>query len=99
ATRGPEGAPHAEDPAVARGRERDRVDLMARVRGAGHVLATALDPLHGPAERPRGEGDQRVLGVARRLRSEAAAEVGRDHADLVRRKTGGAGKPSVDDSV
>ena len=33
-----------------------------------------------------GERDQHVLGIAGGLGAEAAAEVGRDHADLVRRQ-------------
>ncbi len=93
----PDPVADAEDRAVARGRERDRVDLMARVRGAGHVLAPALDPLHGPAERHRRDGDQRVLGVPRRLRAEATAEVGGDHTDLVGWQTERAGEPLLDE--
>ena len=79
------------------GRERDRVRLMAGVRGAGHVLAPALDPLHRPAERHRDDGDQRVLRVSRRFRSEPAAEIGRDHPDLVGRQPERAGEPLLDE--
>src|SRR2546428_9117929 len=42
-------------------RSPDRVGLVPRVRRAHHVLAPVLDPLDGPAEHARGDGDQRVL--------------------------------------
>src|SRR5207244_5061734 len=77
----PDAIGEADDGTVAPGAEPDRVGLMPRVRGAHHVLAAVLDPLHGPAERARGDRHQRVFRVAGGLGAEAAAEVGRDHAD------------------
>jgi hypothetical protein len=59
----PDAIAHREDRTVAPGRERDRVHLVARVRGAIHMLAPALDPFHGPAEHTRRDRDQRVLRV------------------------------------
>ena len=71
------------DRAVALGAELDVVDLVAAVVGRGHVLRARLDPLHRPPslrERPQTSD---LLAVDLQLRAEAAADVGRDHADLV----------------
>jgi hypothetical protein len=47
------------------------------------VLAAVFDPLDGPAEPLRGNGNTRIFGIEGALRTEAAADIGRDHADLV----------------
>src|SRR5204863_69042 len=87
---GPEVDPDAidepEDRAVAPRAQTNRMRLVARMRGAHHVLAPVLDPLHGPPEHARDDRDQRVFRIARGLGAEPAAEVWRDDADAVRRQ-------------
>ena len=68
--------------AVAVGRERRRLELIAPCDRRDHVLAAGLDPLHGPAGEPRGLRERELLGVDVDLRAEAAADVRRDHAHL-----------------
>ena len=46
------------------------------------ALAARLRPLHGAAEPARDRERERLLGVDVQLRAEAAADVGRDHAQL-----------------
>src|SRR4030095_9933227 len=75
----PDVIPHSEDRAVAPRGETDLVRLMARVRGAHHMLASTLDPLHGAAEDHRGGRYQEILGVAGGLGPEAAAAGGGEH--------------------
>ena len=57
--------------------------LLARVRRVGQVLVTRLDPLHRRVEAHREQREQDLLGVDLLLHAEAAAHVGRDHADPV----------------
>ncbi len=45
------------------------------------MLAAILDPFHRPAELERGGRDDGLLRIEDGLRPEAAADVGRDHAD------------------
>ena len=47
------------------------------------VLAAILDPLDRPAQMPRGEGDQEVLGKALAAQPEPAADIVLDHRDGV----------------
>ena len=72
-----------EQPAVVVEADLDVVHLAALVGGGDEVLAAVLGELHGPAERPRGQRDQQLLGPrVVDLHAEAAADVGRDHVDL-----------------
>jgi hypothetical protein len=45
------------------------------------VLAPVFLPGHRPAELHRRGGNHRLLGIERCLGAEAAADMGRDHAD------------------
>ena len=47
------------------------------------VLATGLDPLHGPPQPARHRGQQDVLGIDVTLGAETAPDVGRDHTHLL----------------
>ena len=60
--------------------------LLPRVGRALQVLPPGLDPLHGAVEPGRDHGDQDVLLVDGGLRPEAAPDLGRDDAQLVRRE-------------
>ena len=51
--------------------------------GAGDILAPPLDPFDRLAEQHREIAGQRLLAVHVELASEAAADLGRDHADVV----------------
>ena len=79
----PDVVPDGQHRAVAPRADLDVVNLVARMRRRHHVLAPVLDPLHGPPRRHRGRRDQQVFRIAIGLGPEAAADVGRDHADLV----------------
>jgi len=69
------------DRAVAPQADARGVDLVAVTGGREEVLAPRLDPLHGAAQPPSQRRDQHFLGVDVALDAEAAANVGRDHAD------------------
>ena len=85
------------DRAVALGAERHVVDLVAAVVARRHVLRARLDPLDRAAE-PLGERQhQHLLAVGLELRAEAAAHVGRDHAQLVLRDAEHAGEDEARD--
>ncbi len=58
-------------------------DVIAAVRVGGERLAALARPLDGAADPARGPGDEQLLGVVEDLRAEAAADVGRDHPQLV----------------
>ncbi len=75
--------PHAGDRAVGLRAHGDVGDLVAAVVGVGHVLGAGLDPLHRPAELAGERAHERLLAVGVELRAEAAADVRRDHAQLV----------------
>ncbi len=60
--------------------------LLALLRRGEHVLEAVLEPAHGPRHAPRDERDQDVLRIDDELGAEAPADVGRDHAHLVRRQ-------------
>jgi hypothetical protein len=74
--------PHPEDLALARGGDRDLLDLAAPVGGGDVVLRPRLGPLHRLAETPRQRERERLLGVDVELGAEAAADVRGDDADL-----------------
>ena len=68
--------------AVGVRRELDLLPDVAPVDRGEVALAALLRPLDGPAEAPRKREDEHLLGVDVQLRAEAAADVGRDDADL-----------------
>ena len=68
------------------------VDLVAPVRGHLHVLRARRGPAHRPLEPARQVRDERLLAVDVQLRAEAAADVGRDHAEVVLRDAEHAGE-------
>ena len=67
---------------LRRRRELDLLDLVAAVDRREVALAARLRPLHRAAEPPRDRERERLLGIDVQLRAEAAADVGRDHAQL-----------------
>jgi hypothetical protein len=72
----PEPVVDGEDGAVASQADGDVVVLLARVVGGLQVLATVLDPAHGPAGPYRQQRDQDVFGVHLSPHAEGAAHVG-----------------------
>ena len=64
---------------------RDLDGLGARGSGRRHVLDAILDPLDGAAQQLRGGTDRDVLARDAGLLAEGAADIGRDHAKLLRR--------------
>ncbi len=65
---------------------RDLVLLLALLGGGEHVFEAVLDPAHRAGQPARQEGDEHVLGIYDQLGPEAAAHVGRDHADVMGRQ-------------
>ena len=57
--------------------------LVALADGGDEILAAVLHPSQRPAEQQRRGRQRQLLGMERRLRSEAAAGVGRHHADAL----------------
>ena len=64
-------------------RQLDLGHVVAAVRVGDEGLRPRRGPLHRPADRLGGEGDEGLLGVVEDLRAEAAADVGRHHPQLV----------------
>ena len=60
--------------------------IVARERGRGQVLDAVLDPFHRLAGDDGGDRRADIAGIGADLVAEAAADVGRDHMDLVLRK-------------
>ena len=56
--------------------------VLAAVGVGGEALAAVLDPPQRDAELARRPGQRHLLGQQDALVAEAAADVGRDHADL-----------------
>ena len=77
------GALEADDRAVALGADLHVVDLVAPVDRGAHVLRARLGPLDRAADLARDPRRDDLLGEVRDLHAEAAADVGRDHADPV----------------
>ena len=72
-----------EEAAVVVEADLDVVHLAALVGRGDEVLAPVLDELHRPAQRPRRERYEQLLGPrVVDLHPEAAADVGRHHVDL-----------------
>ena len=78
-----ERAAHAADARIGVDRDLDVPELVALLRGRDEVLAAILDPFHRAAEQQRRERGDDLLLIEHEFRAEAAADVGRDHADLV----------------
>ena len=78
------GSAQTQDPSVRIHSDRDLPVLVAFLRRREKVLAPVLLPCHRTAQFHCGRGDHRLLGVERRLGAEAAADMGRDHADGIR---------------
>ena len=79
----------ADEPGADRGdlplrgrRQFDLLVLVAAVDRRDVSLAPRLGPLHRPPEPARDRERERLLGVDVELRAVAAADVGRDHAQL-----------------
>ncbi len=64
----------------------DCADLGAAMNCRLHVFAARLDPFHRLAELDRDPGEQRLFRVNIQLRTETAADLRRDHAQLVFRE-------------
>ena len=60
--------------------------VVARKRGGGEVLDAVLDPFHRFAGDDRGDRRTNIAGIGADLVAETAADVGRDHVDLVLRE-------------
>ena len=73
----------ARDLAVLGGGDLGRHVVVARERGGGEVLDAVLHPLHRLARDDGGDDGADVAGIGADLVAEAAADVGRDHVDLV----------------
>ncbi len=72
------------DDAPVRGETHARLrEVVARLRVGQHSLRPARRPLDGPAQLLRGPDDRRDLDGEMPLHAEAAADIGRDDADLV----------------
>ena len=56
--------------------------MLAAVGVGGQALAPILDPSQRDAELARGPGQRDLLGQQDALVAEAAADIGRHHADL-----------------
>jgi hypothetical protein len=65
------------------GGDREIVEVVARVHRRDQVLAAILDPAHRMSDLHGDGGDRDVLRHQPVLAAEAAADVGRDHPDLV----------------
>ena len=83
---------HREDGAVAIERDRHLRLFLPGVRGGDEVLPPVLRPLHRSAERACRERDRGLLATDADLLAEGAADVGHDHAHLVRREAEHAGE-------
>ncbi len=78
-----ERAAHAEDLRVAVDRDLHVPILVALLLGGEEILAPVLDPFDRPLQRERRGGKRAVFGIEAALRAEAAADVGRDDAQLM----------------
>ena len=101
---GVEGAVVGEDvnaqrrhPAVARRRDFGRHVIVAGERGRRQILDAVLDPFDRQAGDDRGDGRADIAGIGADLVAEAAADVGRDHVDLLLRQAGDQRDDGADD--
>ena len=88
--------PDAEDAPVPGGRDLPAHVVVAGERGGHEVFGAVLHPLHRPAGDDGGDHRADVAGVDADLVAEAAADVRRDHPDLV---LGQAGHQRVERAV
>jgi hypothetical protein len=75
---------HTEQLCVRVERNLQRPVLVALLRGRQKMFAPVFDPFHGPLEPQRSSGNDCVLAIEDRLRTETAADIGRNHANGVR---------------
>ena len=73
-------AAQSEDRAVAAAGDFEFAIGFAGVIGRHQMLAPVLDPLDRPAGQPRGERDQKILGIEFAALAKAAADIVFDHA-------------------
>ena len=78
---------HADDFGVGVNRDFHIPVLIALLMRGQKILAPVFDPFHRPTQQCSGGGDVDVLRVKRALGAEAAADIGRHHADLMVTKT------------
>ena len=84
----PRGGAQAEDcPVLFRG-QLHVLDVIAAVRRRDIVLAARLGPLDRPIQRHGAEHGDEISGIGRHLAAEPAADLRRDHAQLVLRHAG-----------
>ncbi len=72
--------PEAEEQALAVERQFGGGGVVARLVIGDEALGPPGDPAHRPAEPARRPGDHRLFGIVLALVAEAAADIGRDHA-------------------
>ena len=82
----------AEDLALVVDRHLGVGDVVAAMRVGEEGLGAVGGPLHRPADLLRRPDADRLFGVDEDLRAEAAAHVGRDHAQLVLRRDADEGR-------
>ena len=58
-------------------------DLVEALAGGGEILHAVAGPFDRRAELPRGGADENLLGIERAFAAEAAADIRRDHAQLM----------------
>ena len=78
-------AAHAEDFRLAVHRDLDVPDLVALLNRREEMLHAVLDPFHRPLEDAGRGSDRDLFRIDEELGAEAAADVGRRHADAVLR--------------
>jgi hypothetical protein len=71
--------------------------IVARERRRGEVLDAVLDPFHRLAGDDGGDRRADVAGIGADLVAKAAADVGRDHMDLLLRQLGDQRHHGADD--
>ena len=76
-------AAHAEQAPVAVERDLEIPILVALLHGGEKMLAPVLDPFDRPPQEEARGRQRHLLGIHDELGAEAAADIGRDHADLV----------------
>ena len=78
-----EAAANAAHASVRIGRDLDRPVLVTLMHRIGEMLAAILDPLHWAVQHGRGGHHRNVLRIDAQLGTEAAAHIGRRHAQPV----------------
>ena len=83
--------------AVAIGIAGDPVMVLAAIGAGDQMLAAVLDPAHRMAAAHRQPAEADFFGEQDALVAEAAADIGRDHADLAFVESEAFGKPGAHD--